>query len=412
MKLFKRKPKEQSYLALDIGSEYVKALVFNLKEDKINIIGYGKHAYPHSVIQEGVIKDIEQVVDNCELAITQASLQAGIRPAETVMGISGEQVKGFMTVVQFERSNSKEKINTKEMNNIIEKVQKTAYENSLKRFKQEIGNEDLEIKLVNAALTHIMIDGERVVDPIGFRGKKMQVGVFNVYTPLVQLSNLQKIATNLGLEIMSVVAEPYTLAEAIIPDDDLDFEAVIIDVGGSTTDVTIVQHQDVVATKMFSLGGQCVTTEIATAFDIPYEEAEELKQKYAAKEIEDEKQLKKIKKAIKYALDFWQTGLEVILHEFSELEYLPSSILLAGGGSLLPEIEELIKETAAKKRLHFAKDVEISTLSVQRFEHIADQLGTLDTAQEVTPLSLAVMVIDLVADEGGFDVAMKKGADV
>ena len=375
MGFFKQQKKEQAYLALDIGSEAVKAMVFNLERSRVNILGYGKHYHSQHAINEGVIKDLSQVIENCELAIAQASLQAGIRPGEAIIGVCGEQVKGFTAIVQFERSKPKVKISEKEMNNIIKKVQEAAHKRSLKKFRQEIGRDDLEIKLVNAALTHIMIDGERVDDPIGFRGIKMQVGVFNAYAPLVQLSNLQRIASHLGLEIMALAAEPYTLAEAIIPDEDLTFEALIIDIGGSTTDVIVVQHQDVAAAKMFSLGGQAVTKEIEEAFGIPYEEAEELKAKYCNQEIQDKEQIDKIKNAVARALTLWQTGIEVVLKDLGELKYLPRKILLTGGGSLLPEILATISEVVKRKDFPFPKEPIIRIINPQYFDHVADRSG-------------------------------------
>ncbi|KKP69280.1 hypothetical protein A2X44_02730 [candidate division CPR3 bacterium GWF2_35_18] len=412
MQFFKRKPKDKAYLALDIGSEFVKAVVFNVKEGKVNVLGYGKHRQDSTSMHEGLIKDLTQVTENCELAITQAALQAGIRPAEAVVGIAGEQVRGFTTLIQFERAKPDQKISEKEMTNIIEKIQETSYINSLDQMKEEIGNEDLEIKLVNAALTHIMIDGERVEDPLGFRGKKIQVGVFNAYTSLVYLSHLQKIASKLEVEILAIAAEPYTLAEGIMPEDDLDYESLVIDIGGSTTDVVVIRHQDVVSTKMFALGGQIVTKEISEAFQIPYDEAEDLKNKYCEKKIDDEKQLKKLEEAITESLTLWEVALKITLKEFADLEYLPSNILLAGGGSLLPEIKEILKKVVSDEEFHFAKEFVIKNLTPQSFGYLSDQTGKLESTQEVVPLSLTMMILDLLEEGQNLDQAMKKGIQV
>lgn len=400
------------YLALDIGSEFAKAVIFSWDQEKLNVLGYGKHAHNLSSFSEGIIKDLGQLIENCELAITQASLQAGVRPAEAVIGISGEQVKGFMTIVQFERSKPEVKISDKEMKGIIEKVQEVAYENSLEKFRQEVGKHNLEVKLVNAALTHIMLDGERVEDPLGVSGTRMQIGVFNAYAPLVQLSNLQKIASELGVEIMGIAAEPYTLAEAIIPEDDLSFEALIIDIGGSTTDVVVVQHQDVIGTKVFPLGGQAVTQEISQAFEIPYEEAEELKEKYSQKQLSDEAQVKKIGKAVDQALSFWKIGLKIALQEFQGTDYLPNKILVTGGGSQLPEVKEILEKLITEKDFPFSQKPVIEIITPQYFRQMTDQTGQLESPQEMTPLSLTTMMADLLEEQGELDLAMKKGIKV
>lgn len=408
MKLFKKHPQNKAYLALDIGSEFVKAVIFNLKDSKINILGFGLHREDATSIESGIIKDLSELIDNCELAITQASLQAGIRPVEAVIGISGEQVKGFTTIIEFERAKPDQKISQKEMNNIAEKVQEVAYENSLEKFREEIGNSDLEIKLINGALTYIMIDGERVNDPVGFQGKKMQVGVFNAYAPLVQLSSLQKISLSLGLDVLAIAAEPYCLAEAVIPETELEFEAMILDLGGSTTDLIVIQHQDVVGTKVFTIGGQALTFEIATLFEIPYEEAEDLKYKYCRQEIEDKDQVIKIEKAVSSYLSLWKVGFETALSEFKDLPYLPRQIMLAGGGALLPQMKKILLEISKDKKYKFSKDPEITILTPQHLNNLSDQTQKLESPQEMTVLSLSAMMIDIIEGEKHFDIAFQK----
>ncbi len=408
MKLFSKKKKVQAYLGLDIGSSSVKAVIFKLENEKIIVLGFGERVQDSKVMYEGLIKDVHQVSTNCDLAITQAALQSGIRPSETVMGVSGEQVKGFTTIVQFERSNPEAKISEKEMVNIITKVQETAYRNSLKKYREELGNQDLEIKLVNAALTHIIIDGERVEEPLGFRGRKIQVGVYNAYAPLVQLSNLQKIASELGLELMAIAAEPYALAETVIASHEKHFEALLIDVGGSTTDVVLIKDQDVLVTKMFGIGVDCVREEISRAFDISESEAEKLKRKYILKELEEEKQVKKIATAIAEGLDSWQMALEVVLEEISESDPLPANILLTGGGTNLPEVKEIVQKLTKSKSLAFGKTVTVELLLPQDLNLVIDQTGNLESPQSVVSLCLGTIMLDL-QNEDQFNGAMKSG---
>ena len=409
MKFLKRKKTKQSYLTLDIGSVYIKAVIFSVEDGKINILGYGKHQQKEIAIKEGIIQDLSLVVENCELAITQASLQAGVRPAETVIGLAGEQIKGFTTIVQFERNNPKSKISEKEIMNIVEKVQETAYKSSLQKFRDEIGRDDLEIKLINAALTHIMLDGNVAEDPIGFPGQKMQMGVFNAYTPLVQIGNLQKLAAKLGVDLIGIATEPYTLADIVIPKDDLDFGAIILDIGGDTTNLIIIQNQEVVGTRMFALGGRSISNSIAKEFNIAFEEAEQLKEKYVQKTLEDKNQIEKIHQIILDNLFYWETGLEVSLSEFDDLDYFPAKVILVGGESLLPEIKESVDKVLKSSSFTFHEDVSIEILTPQQLDQFVDKTGRLESPQEIVPLSLAKMMEDLIEEKSDFDTAIREG---
>ena len=54
-------------------------------------------------MQSGTVADIAAVVDNCAVALQEAEEMAGFRPTQVVIGIAGELVKGFTTTLTQER---------------------------------------------------------------------------------------------------------------------------------------------------------------------------------------------------------------------------------------------------------------------------------------------------------------------
>src|SRR4051794_6320616 len=76
----KQQPEDQFIVALDIGTEYVKALVGRIVagEDRIEIVGVGRQHQNLSDMQAGAIADIASVVDNCDKALSQAEQQSGV----------------------------------------------------------------------------------------------------------------------------------------------------------------------------------------------------------------------------------------------------------------------------------------------------------------------------------------------
>src|SRR6266550_7029847 len=90
--------------ALDIGTEFAKALVFEIDETGHGVVrGVGRKRQGLSHMQSGTVADIAAVVDNCSVALQEAEEMAGFRPTQVVIGIAGELVKGFTTVFDQQR---------------------------------------------------------------------------------------------------------------------------------------------------------------------------------------------------------------------------------------------------------------------------------------------------------------------
>ncbi len=69
-----------SYIVgLDIGTEYVKALIAHVKGDQIEIVGVGRARQDLADMHQGAIADIAGVVRNCEKALAEAEEQAGLQ---------------------------------------------------------------------------------------------------------------------------------------------------------------------------------------------------------------------------------------------------------------------------------------------------------------------------------------------
>src|SRR3989338_5958680 len=75
-------------VALDIGTEYVKALVCKISDGRAEVIGVGRQHQELSAMQAGAVADISAVVEACDQALTEAEQQAGVDVREAVICIS------------------------------------------------------------------------------------------------------------------------------------------------------------------------------------------------------------------------------------------------------------------------------------------------------------------------------------
>ncbi len=393
--------------ALDIGTEFAKALVFEIGEDGHGTVrGVGRKRQGLSHMQSGTVADIAAVVDNCAVALQEAEEMAGFRPTQVVVGIAGELVKGFTTTHSQERKKPDQPISESELQKLIDFVQREALREAERSITWETGLPNVDVRLVHAAVVGAAIDGYALTNPVGFQGRHVKIGIFNAFAPLVHLGALQSVTSQLDLELLEVVAEPYAVARVLGSESIRQAGALFVDVGGGTTDVALVRSGGIEGTRMFALGGRAFTKSLADRLDLPFPRAESLKVDYArgiSVERRDE-----IAKIVADDVEVWAAGVELVMEELGGGDLLPSRIYICGGGSRLPEIREAIASERFWKRLSFARSPEVVVMAPDQIETISDATNLLVDQQDVTPLGLAYQAIELQTTEDPLDAALRR----
>jgi cell division protein FtsA len=383
-------------VALDIGTEFVKALIAKLSDDELEIIGAGRARQDISDMHSGAIADISGVVRNCEAALSEAEDQAGLQAKRVVIGIAGELVKGVTNTIRYRRPQPDRPLDVAEMEFIIEKVQERAQVKAQKQIALETGNEDVEVKLVNSALVSIHIDGYKISNPIGFQGKDVAVQIYTAFAPMVHIGALERVADELALELVAVAAEPFAVSRSVLGTDaSSNFTAILADVGGGTTDIAVVNDGGVEGTKMFGIGGRSFTRTIASEMDLNYSDAEKLKVNIDSEKIKPSV-AKEANAAIDKTLEVWIAGVELALSEFDSVDHLPNRILLCGGGASLDRLVDALSTQQWYKDLPFTKKPTVHHISPDEVVGIKDASGKVNDHTFITAMGLLRVGYDTI----------------
>lgn len=381
-------------VALDIGTEYVKALVARVVGNEVEVIGVGRAHQELADMQAGAIADIAAVVANCDHALAAAEQQAGVSARSGVIGIAGELVKGTTSTVRFTRQNPNRELSIEEMGRIIELVQERAETKARQQLAWELGGKDVDVRLVNSALVRIDIDGYKVTNPIGFQGRDLVVEMYTAFAPMIHIGALERTAAELDLELLAVAAEPFAVARSVVGDDpNASVSAVLMDVGGGTTDIAIVNEGGVEGTKMFGIGGRAFTHAIERELDVPYTKAETIKVNLSEGKVVPA-QKDKIDGALSKTLNVWASGVELALAEFNKLDHLPHRILLCGGGSSLEMLMDKLEESDWYKDLPFTKKPAIQHIKPDEVVGITDKTGDINDHTYITAMGLLRVGLD------------------
>jgi len=397
-------PGGDAVLALDIGTEFVKALIYRIEDNHGFVTGYSKVRQKMGDMAAGAVANIAGVTETAASAIEQASRMAGTQPEQAVMGIAGELIRGATTTISYTRENPQLRIEMPELRAIVQRVQNRAFDKVRRELSRDTGHREIDVKLVNAAIIDSKIDGQRSSNPIGFQGSEVTLSVFNSFAPLVHFGALQTIAAELELDLLTIATEPFAVARCL-PEDDL--SAIFIDVGGGTTDIALLHGGGDLTTKMFAVGGRTFTKRIAHSLNVAFPEAERIKLDYSQNKLSERRQ-KIIANALEDDVEVWAAGVEVALAEMIGERELPPKIFLCGGGSKLPELKKALTSAEWAGGLPFQARPSVKFLCPDDISSFTDQTRLIRTVQDVTPLALANLGLGLAGEEGLLSTILRK----
>jgi len=406
------KQSDQYLVALDIGTEFVKALIGHAHEDgTIEIIGVGRAKQALTDMQAGAISDIAGVVENCDKALNQAEEQAGVSVRTCIIGIAGELVKGTTTTVRVARKQPTKPLDIVEMEKIINLVQARAQEKAKQQLAWELGGKEVEVRLVNSALVSIEIDGYPVTNPIGFQGKDVVVQLYTAFAPMIHIGALEKTAQELDLDLLAVAAEPFAVARAVIGNNsNQNLSAILMDVGGGTTDIAVINDGGVQGTKMFGIGGRAYTRAVERDLNVEFDQAEELKLGLSTNKAPAQKR-PAIEAALAKTADVWIGGIELALSEFTKLDHLPYRLFLCGGGSSLDLLMERLQDTEWYRSLPFTRKPTVHHIRPDQVAGITDTTGDVNDHTFITAMGLLRVGMDTMQFSGSASGSIRDKID-
>jgi cell division protein FtsA len=421
----RKRPSEGAFASiLDLGTTSIKALVCEMRPGEATVLGVGREALGErgTLTPRGEFALSPEVLASlCDLALRHAEdMTLGIYghkvvADQIVMGLGGDILCAFPTTIQIKRVKPDTRITEDELVSLLQRAQRLSARQLTDhpKSREQYGRGDWA--LTNAMVTEVLVDGVRVVDPLRFQGKNLQVTVFSVFAPDTYQRVLASLAADLDLKLMRLVAEPFALACALPVGD-----ALFLDVGGDRTDVALVRQGTPVALASFPQGSRTLTRQIAARLGLPFVRAEALKLRRPAAgalpaNVDGEPAggtppgagpdgngsprrvgqwplpvpSDPLADAIASFLTTWLDGLEVVLAGMAGHESLPSRLLLAGGGSQLPELTTALGRQAWSRRLPFGRAPEVENLPPREVRGLVDRTQRLIGPQDIPGMCLA-----------------------
>lgn len=337
--------RDELVVGLDIGTTKITAIVGEITEDGVDIIGVGSH--PSTGLKKGVVVNIDATVQCIERAIEEAEHMAGVEITQVYAGISGAHVRSL-------NSQGVWAIKDKE-------VRESDIVAVLEQARAINIPQDREI--IHVLPQEYTIDHQDgVKEPIGMSGVRLEAKVHVVTASITSTQNIIKCCHRCGLQVAELVLQPMAAAEAVLHEDEKELGVALIDIGGGTTDLVIYSDGGIVHTGVLPIGGNQITSDIAYGLRSPHSEAERIKHRYGCamgSMVQDDDMMEVPSVGGRPAREVKRQQLTAIveprveeifrmvraeLERSGHADKLASGIVITGGSTMLEGMPELAEE--------------------------------------------------------------------
>lgn len=250
-------------VGLDIGTSKVCAVVGEMTEKGVEIIGMGTHA--SQGLRKGVVINIESTIHSIKKAVEEAELMAGCEIHSVFTGIAGGHIKGFNSHGIVAVKNKE--VTARDLDRVIDAAKAVAI---------PMDREVLHV----LPQEYVIDDQDGIKEPLGMSGVRLEAKVHIVTGAVTSAQNIIKCCNRTGLNVADIALEPLASAEAVLSAEEKELGVALVDMGGGTTDIAVFYDGSVKHTAVLAIGGNHLTTDIAAGLRTPFAEAERIKQRY------------------------------------------------------------------------------------------------------------------------------------
>lgn len=358
-------------VGVDIGTDTVKVVVGHTsgasstgesaaEKEKITIIGVGTHK--NAGMRKGTIVNLDKTAESIDRALEKAERMSGYSIDGATVNINGSHIVGLSSRGVIAVGAAGQTIGQEELNRV---------EEAATVVQLPANREILDV----TPRSYKLDSQDSIRDPFGMTGVRLEVDAYMITALSPHMKNLEKVLEITELSPHRVIVSGLAAAQAALGDQLRENGVVLIDLGGTTTNVTVFEEGDIIHSAVLPVGSNNITNDLAIGLKTDLDVAERVKIEHAVAAPElrrgSESQLS-VKvgggnnaRAIEFDAETVDEIVEARLAEIFEmvnhelkkikrLAKLPGGAVLAGGGAKLRGIDDYAREVLSMNA-HVAK---------------------------------------------------------
>lgn len=335
-------------VGLDIGTSKICAVVAEANEaGAINVIGVGQAK--SRGVRKGEIVDSTVCSEDIRNAVVEAEQMADVEIRSVYLGVTGGHLRGFNNrgfhpVISQDREIMEED---------VEDVVKNA----------KAINLAAENHIVHVIRQHFLVDGQDgIINPVSMFGSRLEVDVHVVHGNFNRLQNPIRAVKSMQLEVEGIVFSGLASAITLLDNQQKELGALVIDLGGGTTEYVVYADGVIKHTGVLAVGGDHVSNDLAYGLKLPLGRAEQVKIEHGSALVDRSVKGRTLQLNNSLGLPDKTVNLEHLrcimslrleeifrliageIEGMGLLDYLRCGVLLCGGGARIPEIQKLAEQ--------------------------------------------------------------------
>ncbi|MCL6620895.1 MAG: cell division protein FtsA [Syntrophobacterales bacterium] len=339
---------QELIVGLDIGTTKVCAVVGEVRDQQLDIVGIGT-APTAGGLRKGVVVNIDTTVRAIRKAVEEAETMAGCEIRSVYTGVAGAHIQGH-------NSHGVIVIKDREVTPLeVERVVESA---------KLMVSVPSDRAVIHTLVQEFLIDGQDgIKDPVGIHGVRLECRVHIVTAALNALNNIVKCTNKAGLEVSGIALQGLVCGEAVLTEEEKALGVALLDFGGGTTDLAIFAGNSLRYSAVIPVAGNNITNDIAVGLQTSLNHAEALKREYgcclnalgAQEETIEIPGLggrrprsiarRELAEIIHLRLSELLGLIAKEIHRAGPAHPVLAGAVICGGSSLIPGLEQLVEDT-------------------------------------------------------------------
>ena len=371
--------------ALDIGTRSIIGVVGRVSGERLHVLAIEKEEHGRRAMLDGQIEDIDQVAKVAREVTDRLEQRLGCVLKRVCVAAAGRALRTerghfSLELPQVSRIES----------DLISHLESGAVSDAESRLSDSQESPQRRFYLVGYTVSSYLLDRYPLITLKGHNGQQLEADVVATFLPSEVVESLYTVMEAAGLEVASLTLEPIAALNAVIPADLRLLNLVLCDIGAGTSDIAVCRDGSVVGYTMATTAGDEITEELMRRYLIPFQTAERMKMELDTQTItyrdvlglEQSVPSAEVREALLGAAKSLSKEIAQRVVDINGAP--PSAMFLAGGGSKLLGLKQLVAQALEmdEKRVALAgNNYEMSAFS-EEYE--------LNDPEFATPLGIAV----------------------
>lgn len=251
-------------IGIDVGTHKICTIIGDVRPNDIFVVGVGIE--PSRGMKKGIVSDISALTSAISASVHKAEKGSGYQIKRAFVSVAGSHIASMnsrgVAGIMGQRG-----VTVEDLDRAMEAARAIAIPHNR--------------EVLHVVPRSYSLDGqERVRSPIGMHGFRLEVEAHIITAASTSVANLEQAVHDAGVMVDRFILNPLAAGDVVLTDQEREAGAVIIDIGGGTTDLAIFIEGTVWHTAVIPVAGNHITNDITYFTHIPFDTAEAVKVQY------------------------------------------------------------------------------------------------------------------------------------